>query len=263
MIGQPLDTATAARITPGTEADRLAAAVYTALVGDLSRLTDDDWQRPTDCEGWTVRDMVAHLVGAAQGHASLPVFVRQYVWGVRHRKDFGGSGLDAMNQGQIDSLRTQSDARLVRLLAELAPRAVTGRARRARLMGWAPISLDQAGSWYEGMPTGTTMAELCAVVLTRDVWAHRLDLARAVGTTPSVDATVDGPIVADLVTDWAHRHGEPFTLFLTGEAGGHFRAGQDGPSLTMASLDFARLMAGRRPDGDVPHSPLWATKALF
>lgn len=48
-------------------------------------------------------------------------------------------------------------------LVHLAPRAVTGRSRRTRWMGWAPISLDQAWSWYAGMPTRTTMGELFAV----------------------------------------------------------------------------------------------------
>jgi len=250
------------RITPGPEADHLARAVYAALLGDLAQLSDEDWQRPTECEGWTVRDMVAHLVGAAQGHASMLTFLRQYVWGIRHRKAFGGSSLDAMNQRQIDDQRAHSTDTLVQLLTELAPRAVAGRSRRARTLGWAPVHLEAAGSWYAGMPTRTTMAELCAVVLTRDVWAHRLDLARAVGKTLSLDPALDGRIVSDIVADWATRHGQPVSLTLTGDAGGTFGIGR-GDTLTLDGLDFARLMAGRRPDGDIPDSPLWATKVLF
>lgn len=263
MTQQPLDTNPPRRITPGAEADQLALAAYAALLDDVATIAADEWHRPTDCTGWSVRDMVAHLVGAAQGHASLFIFVRQYAWGVRHRKDFGGSGLDAMNHGQITGLEGHSGESLLALLADLAPRAVAGRARRARLIGWAPISLDEAGSWYEGMPTRTTMAELCAVVLTRDVWAHRLDLARALGRTPSVDAEVDGRIVADIVGDWAARHGQPFDMHLTGDAGGSFRAGDTGQLLTLDALDFARLMAGRHPEGEIPDSALWATKVLF
>jgi uncharacterized protein (TIGR03083 family) len=259
----PVGIETMERITPGPAADALARSAYAALLADLASLTDDDWAKPTDCVGWSVRDMAAHLVGAAQGHASMRVFVGQYVWGVRHRQSYGGSGLDAMNQRQIDDQADLDDAALLALLGNLAPRAVAGRARRARLLGWAPISLDAAGSWYEGMPTRTTMGELCAVILTRDVWTHRLDLARAVGTAPSIDPLVDGPIVADIVSDWASRHGKPFTLVLTGPAGGMFGAGAGGQELTLDALDFARVMAGRRPDSAVPDSPLWATKALF
>jgi len=263
MTATPPDTHSLRRITPGRDADELARAVYAALLTDLTDLTDADWRRPTDCTGWTVRDMVAHLVGAAEGHGSMPVFVSQYAWGLRHRKDHGGSGLDAMNQKQINDQQAMGDAALLARLGELAPRAVTGRSRRARWLGWAPITLDQAGSWYTGMPTHTTMGELCSVVLTRDVWAHRLDLARALGKSPRIDPQVDGPVVADIVADWSARHAQPFTLMLTGEAGGTFRAGGPGPSLTLDALDFARVMAGRRPDGSIPHSPLWTTKVLF
>jgi uncharacterized protein (TIGR03083 family) len=251
------------RLKPGPEADRLAAGTYAALLSDLADVSETDWQRPTDCEGWTVRDMVAHLVGAAAGHASLPTFMRQYTWGLRHRKAFAGSSLDAMNQRQIDDQRNCPSAALVDRLARLAPGAVKGRRRRARLLGWAPVNLEAAGSWYVGMPTKTSMAELCAVVLTRDVWAHRLDLARALGRTITVERNVDGRVVADIVADWANRHRQPFSLVLTGEMGGTFVSGTDGPSLTLEALDFGRLMAGRRPDGAIPDSPLWATKVLF
>ena len=263
MSSRPLDAPAAERITPGPAADLLAGQVYAAMLDDLAALTGGDWSRPTDCVGWSVRDMTAHLVGAAQGHASMRVFISQYVWGVRHRESYGGSALDAMNQRQIDGQRERADEVLPALLAELSPRAVAGRSRRARLLGWAPLSLDEAGSWYEGMPSRTTMGELCAVILTRDVWTHRLDLARALGTSPSLDPAVDGRIVADIVADWAQRHGQPFTLHLTGAAGGTFAAGDGGEAITVDALDFARLMAGRRPDSAIPDSPLWATKVLF
>ena len=263
MTQQPLDTSPPVRIAPGAEADHLAGAAYDALLADLANLGAPDWQQPTDCVGWTVRDVVAHLVGAAKGHGSMPVWVRQYAWGVRHRKEFAGSSLDAMNQKQIDDQRALPDAVLPHRLGDLVPRAVAGRSRRARWMGWAPIGLDEAGSWQAGMPSRTTMGELCAVVLTRDVWAHRLDVARALGTTPTLDPDVDGPIIADIVAEWARHHGQPFTLVLTGDAGGSFRAGTGGDSLTLDGLDFARILAGRRPDGEVPSSPLWNTKLLF
>lgn len=263
MTEQPVVPAAMERIRPGAEADALARQVYAALLVDLASLADDDWARPTECPGWSIRDMTAHLVGAARGHASMRVFISQYAWGFAHRGSFGGSGLDAMNQRQIESLADRDSQDLPALLADLAPRAVSGRARLARFLGWAPIGLEEAGSWYEGMPTRTTMGELCAVILTRDVWTHRLDLARAMGSSPSVDPSVDGRVVADIVADWAARHAQPFSLVLTGAAGGTFTAGSGAETVTLDALDFARLMAGRRPEAGIPDSPLWATKVLF
>jgi uncharacterized protein (TIGR03083 family) len=252
-----------ARLVPGPEADRLATAVYDAFLSAVDSLDDEDWRRPTECVPWTVRDMVGHLVGAAHGHASLPVFVGQYAWAVRHKGEHGGSALDAMNERQIATYASLSTREIVTGLRDIAPRAVTGRARRARMLGRIPVTIDAAGSWYDGMPTRTTMADLCCTVLTRDVWAHRLDLARALGTSPAVDPEVDGRLVADLVADWASRHDHAFELVLTGPAGGAFRRGTTGEPVELDALDFVRVMAGRRPEGDVPDSPLLATKVLF
>jgi uncharacterized damage-inducible protein DinB len=33
------------------------------LEATLADLSDDDWRSPSRCEGWTVQDVVAHLVG--------------------------------------------------------------------------------------------------------------------------------------------------------------------------------------------------------
>ncbi len=37
-----------------------------ALIDDLSNLDDEQWRRPSLCEGWTVHDVVAHLVDTAR-----------------------------------------------------------------------------------------------------------------------------------------------------------------------------------------------------
>jgi len=41
---------------------RLQREEYGALLALLADLTDEEWSRPTPCEGWAVRDVVAHLV---------------------------------------------------------------------------------------------------------------------------------------------------------------------------------------------------------
>jgi uncharacterized protein (TIGR03083 family) len=37
-----------------------------ALIADLEGLTDDQWAQPSLCPGWTVHDVVAHLVDVAE-----------------------------------------------------------------------------------------------------------------------------------------------------------------------------------------------------
>ena len=36
----------------------------------LRELSDEDWQRPTACDGWTVRDIAAHLLADDFGRLS-------------------------------------------------------------------------------------------------------------------------------------------------------------------------------------------------
>jgi hypothetical protein len=56
------------------------------------------------------------------------------------------------------------------------------------------------------------MGYLLDTILTRDPWMHRVDIARATGRDMVLTADHDGRIVADVVAEWARRHGQPFTL---------------------------------------------------
>jgi hypothetical protein len=51
--------------------------------------------------------------------------------------------------------------------------------------------------------------------------------------------------VADLVSEWASTHGEPFTLSLSGRPGGQFRAGTGGEHVEMDAIEFCRILAER------------------
>lgn len=263
MNGQPIRITGNERITPGPEADRLALEAYDVIIAELGSLSPDEWYAPTECTPWTVHDMVAHLVGAAKGHASVRHMMRQAMYGRRHKHQFQGSDLDAMNQLQIDDHHQLSPNALISELRRLAPKAVAGRARLARRMGPVTIKLSQSGSSYAGMPDQVSLRELATVVLTRDVWMHRLDIARAVGGEPTMTDSLDGRLITDLVSEWSQRHGKPVLLTLRGPVGGTFVVGDDGEGLQLDALDFVRVLAGRAPAGDVPTSELLQTKALF
>lgn len=45
------------------EAMTLAEAEITRVLALVDDLHTDEWRRPTDCTGWTVRDMLGHLLG--------------------------------------------------------------------------------------------------------------------------------------------------------------------------------------------------------
>ena len=52
-------------------------------------------------------------------------------------------------------------------------------------------------------------------------------------------------IVADVVAEWAERHGRPYSLTLTGPAGGSWTSGEGGPTIEMDAIEFCRVVSGR------------------
>ncbi len=87
---------------------------------------------------------------------------------------------------------------------------------------------------------------LSDVILTRDPWMHRMDIARAVDRPPVLTAEHDGVLVDDVVAEWARRHDAAYQLTLTGPAGGTWSHGRDGEAIEMDAIDFCRVLSGRR-----------------
>jgi hypothetical protein len=90
-----------------------------------------------------------------------------------------------------------------------------------------------------------TLGYLVDIIYLRDAWMHRVDTARATGGDLVLTAEHDGRIIADVVAEWARRHGQPFTLELTGVAGGAFTAGGGGEAFVIDAVEFCSLLAGR------------------
>jgi uncharacterized protein (TIGR03083 family) len=191
---------------------RLAAVAYGRFTDLLRSLDAVDWSRPTDCPDWDVRAMAGHVLGMAEMVASVRGFVGQNVAAAR-----AGGGIDALTGLQVRRAAGYPSDQLVARLAEVGPRAVRGRRRLSALLGRVPIpEVQDVGGTAERWRFGF----LFDVVLTRDTWMHRVDVSRATGREPHLTADHDGVLVADVVAEWAARHGRPYRLRLTGPAGG-------------------------------------------
>jgi hypothetical protein len=85
-----------------------------------------------------------------------------------------------------------------------------------RLGGTVPSQVIEVDDPAARSPGGSAVAgqEYERVIYTRDTWMHRMDTARAVGVDVALTPEHDGRIVADVVADWARRHGRPFELEL-------------------------------------------------
>ena len=220
---------------------RLAATEYDRFVAQLRDLSPDDWARPTVCPGWDVHAMAAHVLGMAEFAASVPERLRQVVAARRA----GGVFIDALTALQVQKHVARPPAELVDRTATAGPRAAAGRRRTPAVLRRLPIG-DQPVDGRSEMESWT-LGYLMDVILTRDTWMHRSDIAAATGRRMTVTAEHDGVLVADVAAEWAGRHGQAVTLTLTGPAGGAWTfPGDGGPSaVEIDAVEFCRILSGR------------------
>lgn len=218
---------------------RLAANEYDRCVALLRELEPPEWDLPTECAGWDVRAMAAHMLGMAEMAASFREMVRQQ----RAARRKGGEFIDALTEVQVETRRLLPPAQLIDRFATVAPRAVRGRRRAPGLMRRRQMPDDQPIG--DGTCEPWTFGFLLDVILTRDPWMHRIDIARSTDRELHLTADHDAVLVADVVAEWASRHGQPYALRLTGPAGGEWATGSGGEQLTMDAVEFCRLLSGR------------------
>lgn len=183
--------------------------------------------------------------------ASVPELIRQQVLSAR-----GGGGTDALTRLQVDERADWLPARIVDRFALRGPKAVAG---RRRVPGF--LRKQTFSERVNGADEPWTYGFLFDVILTRDPWLHRTDIAAATGRELELTADHDGVIVADVVAEWADRHGKDFTLTLTGPAGGQWAVGVNGPIITVDAVEFCRVLSGR--SGPVGLDELLSTEVPF
>ncbi len=218
----------------------LAAVENERIVALMRSLTPEDWTKPTDCPAWDVKAMACHILGAMEGNVSL----RQFVHQLRAGKQAAGDrpDIDGMTEVQVRERIHLSPRQVVEGLTAMGPKAARARAKTPGPVRRLPFKVEVATvmeTWRLGY--------LFDTIMTRDTWMHRVDIARATGHLLELTADHDGRIVADVVVEWARRHGQPFTLHLTGPAGGTFTHGVNGDQLTLEAVEFCRTLSGRTP----------------
>ena len=139
-----------------------------ALAGTLA---DDDWDRPTECPGWTVKDQLSHLVGIELdllGDPAPDVDVPEFA---HVRNDFGRSLEAAVH------VRRPVPGPVV--AAELAD------ALERRLAQLPTLDPDRVVTMPDGRdgPYSALMK-----VRAMDCWTHEQDVRRAVGRPGNLDA---------------------------------------------------------------------------
>jgi uncharacterized protein (TIGR03083 family) len=216
----------------------LATTEYERVADLLDRLTPEQWTADTDCPDWDVRAMAGHMLGMMQMAASLPEMIRQQAASTWRAKREGGLMIDALTALQVAKNAGRAPADIVSEVRRLGPRAVNGRRRPPAFIRDLRMREETDGWW--------TFGYLFDVILTRDPFMHRIDITRATGVPMAATAEHEGVLVDDVVREWADRHGAPYTLELSGPAGGRWQAGE-GEHVAMDAFEFCRAVSGRAP----------------
>jgi uncharacterized protein (TIGR03083 family) len=203
----------------------------------LGSLTAEEWAAPTECDPWDVRAMTCHVLGATESHASLREMAHQMR---AYRRASGQPMIDAMTALQIHDRADLMPGQIVARFERAAPRSVRARRVMPGLVRRMPMKVDPPFD-----QDGWRLGYLMDVIYSRDAWMHRVDICRAISRDMVLTAGHDGRLVADVVAEWAQRHGSPFALTLTGPAGGSFVAGGAGERLELDAVEFCRILSGR------------------
>jgi uncharacterized protein (TIGR03083 family) len=222
------------------EVEGLARTEYARLADQLRSLTADDWSKQTDCPLWDVRATAGHSAGMLSTFTGYRRLMREMSAATKAAKRSGGPMIDALTAKQVADQADLSTSELIAAVDEVGPRAARWRATRPALFRWMPMKQE-----IDGEQETWRMGFLLDVILTRDPWMHRVDIARAAGLELELTPEHDGRIIADVVGEWARRHGAPFTLTLTGPAGGEYVAGDAGECITIDAVEFCRTLSGR------------------
>lgn len=219
------------------EAERLCSDLTRALIDLLRTLGAEDWDKPTDCELWSVRDHVAHQVGWNEAFSSFKEMAHQVGHAARRTKELGNI-IDAQNQVQVDERRDLAPEQLIARLDATFEGAVAKRRRLTSFLGPVPVYSSYMGGWIN-------VAYLTNAIFPRDIFMHRIDIAKA--TTGQVKlGEPERRLIEDIVRDWYGRTKAKVRLELQGPAGGTFVGGDEPVSTLQAdTVEFVRFLFGR------------------
>ncbi len=241
---KPVPNALGIPYTTASEAYTLLQVELERFLTLLEKLEADDWNKPTACTAWTVRDMLAHQAGGYASGSGYLELIRQY----SARPQNGQLPEDAINALQIRERQAKSPYEVIAELRQVGPPAIHNWAYRFRLAKQLTRLIKVSHP-----VSGTISFEyLMWVIHSRDTWMHRLDICRATDHHFQQSAEHDGRIAALVMLDVAKSltprlQNQVLVFELTGVAGGTWKvgAGEAVAKVRMDVLDFNIFASGR------------------
>lgn len=158
--------------------------VWDALVSLAVDLTADDWSAPTDCPGWSAKDIYAHIIGTESMLLGRPTPAVELPPNLPHvRNDTG-----RFNETWVMSYSERSGSEL---LADLGEVITERRAALATMdqdafdaLAWTPAGEDTYGRFMR--------------IRVMDQWFHEQDVREAVGRPGHLDGLAPEVVLDEL-----------------------------------------------------------------
>ncbi|MCB5163413.1 maleylpyruvate isomerase family mycothiol-dependent enzyme [Streptomyces bambusae] len=141
----------------------------------IAPLPDADWNRATPCPGWSVRDVVSHVIGLETEQLGDPRPIHSLPRDLRHVVDEASRYMEV----QVDARRHHTS---LEITSELEY-TVIRRARQLRNDKRDPETATGRGPFGEAIPLPRAL-QLRAF----DVWIHEQDLRTALGVPGNLDS---------------------------------------------------------------------------
>lgn len=145
-------------------------------------LSDEQWDTPTECPGWSVRDQVSHIVGIERMLAGVDT---------DPPAESGFEGIAAFNEGQIAPRRSRPGAEVLAEMVDICAQ------RLEALRAMPAEKWDEVGF----TPIGEAPYRTFMDIRVFDSWAHEQDMRRALG----ISGHLSGPVVRHCL-DWHARN---------------------------------------------------------
>lgn len=105
----------------------LAAVEVERLLDLVGELSDDEWEQPTECPGWTVRDVLAHLLGMWKLQYDPEERTRQITVATQRAQQSGRLRIDELTALQVADHTELPNVAIGQALRVVAPLALAGR----------------------------------------------------------------------------------------------------------------------------------------
>ncbi len=140
--------------------------VWASVVTACEQLDDEQWGRPTDCPGWSVKDNLSHLIGIERTLLGDPPPPALTEVPTHVRNPFG-----EINETWVEARRSVPGSEVLAEFVDTTNRRIDA------LMAMTGDQFDTVG-WS---PVGDVPYREFMVTRILDTWAHEQDIRRALG----------------------------------------------------------------------------------